>query len=148
MVTCSVTPVPVPVAQEQAVTRDLYPDDAVGPGRSFERVKMPDVPSGEYNLEIFVAEVGRRAGHVGVRAAVSCSVCSVFNSPGSVCSVLDSPGSVCSVFDSPGSMCSVFRPPGFLCSVFNSLNSVCTVLRYTIRPLKFRGLFTRHINSS
>ena len=39
------------------MTRDLYPEDAVGPGRSFERVKMPDVPSGEYNLEIFVAEV-------------------------------------------------------------------------------------------
>ena len=42
------------------MSRDLYPADSVGPGRSFERVKFPDVPSGEYNLEIFVAEVCRR----------------------------------------------------------------------------------------
>ncbi|KAF0287051.1 Tudor domain-containing protein 5 [Amphibalanus amphitrite] len=47
----------MPPQSETAVSRDLYPADAVGPGRSFERVKLPDVPSGEYNLEIFVAEV-------------------------------------------------------------------------------------------
>ena len=40
------------------MSRELYPLDAVGPGRSFERVKLPDdLPFGEYSLEIFVAEV-------------------------------------------------------------------------------------------
>ncbi|XP_037079472.1 tudor domain-containing protein 5-like [Pollicipes pollicipes] len=47
----------VPKQPDRPMGQVLYPADAVGPSLSFERVKLPEVPAGKYNLEIFVAEV-------------------------------------------------------------------------------------------